>query len=139
MEDPKPSQPYDVGYSKPPKHTQFKKGQSGNPMGRRRDSKGFSKMLYEELTRPITVTDDNRSMKLPKIQAVIRQAIHRALKGDSKAFLQCLSLVRAHEALESVSAKNAKPEKVRLKGMSVKELSDAYMRLVRGENIEIAD
>ena len=25
---------YEVGYGKPPKHTQFKKGQSGNPKGR---------------------------------------------------------------------------------------------------------
>ena len=25
---------YEVGYGKPPKHTQFKRGQSGNPNGR---------------------------------------------------------------------------------------------------------
>jgi Family of unknown function (DUF5681) len=31
---------YKVGHSKPPKHTQFKKGQSGNPSGRgKRDRK----------------------------------------------------------------------------------------------------
>ncbi len=29
----------DAGYRKPPKHTQFKKGQSGNPKGRPRKGK----------------------------------------------------------------------------------------------------
>jgi hypothetical protein len=31
----KPQVEYEVGYGKPPKGTQFKKGQSGNPKGRR--------------------------------------------------------------------------------------------------------
>ena len=26
--------PYEVGYGKPPKHSQFQKGKSGNPKGR---------------------------------------------------------------------------------------------------------
>jgi hypothetical protein len=30
---------YDVGRGKPPKHTQFKKGQSGNPAGRKKKEK----------------------------------------------------------------------------------------------------
>src|SRR5262249_21572523 len=100
---------------------------------------GFSRILHEELTRRIAVTEGNRTMKIPKIRALARQAIHRALKGDSKAFLQCVALIRAHEALESVSAKNSKPEKVRITGRSEKEMADAYARYLRGENIELAD
>ena len=33
-----PEEIYEVGYCKPPKDTQFKKGQSGNPKGRRKKS-----------------------------------------------------------------------------------------------------
>lgn len=32
--EPQQARPYDVGYGKPPKHSQFKKGKSGNPKGR---------------------------------------------------------------------------------------------------------
>jgi hypothetical protein len=31
-----PGEDYDVGYGKPPQHTQFRRGQSGNPGGRPR-------------------------------------------------------------------------------------------------------
>ena len=36
---------YKVGYKKPPLHSRFKKGQSGNPRGRPRGAKNFSSVL----------------------------------------------------------------------------------------------
>ncbi len=40
---------YDVGYRKPPKHTRFKPGQSGNPRGRPKGTKNLKTDLIEEL------------------------------------------------------------------------------------------
>ena len=40
-----PDDDYAVGYKKPPLHTRFKKGQSGNPRGRPKGSKNFSTLL----------------------------------------------------------------------------------------------
>jgi hypothetical protein len=39
--------PYDVGYGKPPKHTQFKPGHSGNPRGRRRGQQNFKTVIKQ--------------------------------------------------------------------------------------------
>lgn len=46
---------YDVGYGKPPKRTQFKKGKSGNPKGRPKGAKGVKASLKRELESKITI------------------------------------------------------------------------------------
>ena len=54
---------YKVGYKRPPLHTRFRKGQSGNPRGRPRGSKNFSTLLTEALNEPVVVTEDGRRRK----------------------------------------------------------------------------
>ena len=40
---------YEVGYGKPPRHTRFTKGQSGNPRGRPPGAKNLKTLLSEAL------------------------------------------------------------------------------------------
>ena len=47
---------YDVGYGKPPRHTRFQKGQSGNPRGRSCRSKNLKTLLSEALNEPAIIT-----------------------------------------------------------------------------------
>lgn len=46
-----------VGYGRPPKHTQFKKGQSGNPNGRRRKHLSERDIVEAELRKYVFVTE----------------------------------------------------------------------------------
>jgi len=72
--------PYEVGYGKPPKKTQFKPGQSGNPKGRTKGSKnGIYTYIQRELNSSITLTDGT---KITKEQGFARQLTNKALRGD---------------------------------------------------------
>ena len=76
---------YDVGYKKPPKHSQFKRGQSGNKKGRPKSQKNLKTELLEELSEPIAVREDGKRRTISKIRAVIKGQTAKAIKGDTKA------------------------------------------------------
>ena len=89
-----PKGDYEVGYGKPPKHSQFKPGNAANPRGRPRGSKNrmpalheqrFHEFIQSEAYRPITVNDNGRSVTMPVAQAFVRTLGMSALKGHARA------------------------------------------------------
>ena len=88
--------PYEVGYGKPPKHTRFRKGRSGNPKGRPSGARGVKTLLDEALSRKVTVTEAGRTTRVSKSEALLVSLINRAIKGDVRASAQVLRLMEAH-------------------------------------------
>ncbi len=84
---------YDVGYGKPPEHSRFKKGQSGNPRGRAKGSKNLATVLSETLDETVTVTENGRRRKISKREALAKQLVNRAAQGDAKTIQICLRLL----------------------------------------------
>lgn len=73
---------YEVGYGKPPKHTQFKPGQSGNPRGRPKGTKNLKTDLMEELGEKIVVREGEETRRVSKQRAVVKTLVAKTLKGD---------------------------------------------------------
>jgi uncharacterized protein DUF5681 len=76
---------YQVGYGKPPLHTRFKQGRSGNPRGRSRDEKNLSTLLNEALNEPVVVTENSGLKRISKRQAAFKQLVNEAAKGNWRA------------------------------------------------------
>ena len=88
----KKKQDYDVGYGKPPKHSQFKKGQSGNPKGRPKNARGVLASVKRELDSKITVREGGRQVTMSKATAMAKRIVANALQGDPKALFTLLKL-----------------------------------------------
>lgn len=76
---------YKVGYGKPPKEHQFKKGQSGNSKGRRPRTKNASKLLAIELDELIVVRDGNREKRITKREALFKALVNDAITNKPNA------------------------------------------------------
>jgi hypothetical protein len=79
------SEEYEIGYGKPPRHTQFPKGQSGNPKGRAKGTKNLKADLMEELRERIPITESGRRRTVSKQRAILKMVIAEALKGHIQA------------------------------------------------------
>jgi len=75
----------EVGYKRPPKHSRFKPGQSGNPKGRPRRAKTTLAIVREALKEMVTVTENGRRHQINKLEIIIKQVVNDAAKGDARA------------------------------------------------------
>ena len=94
---------YEVGYRKPPRHTQFQKGQSGNPGGRpRRPARRLDELALYEAYRATIVMEDGRAVPMPAIQAVLRSQLQSAASGNVGAQRDILAMIRDIEVVRSI-------------------------------------
>lgn len=81
---------YSVGYGRPPRHTQFQKGQSGNPRGRpkriyRINASTLNAALMKALAEPVVGIENGRPRRMTKLDAVMKQLANKAASGDLTA------------------------------------------------------
>lgn len=86
---------YEVGRGKPPVHSRFRKGVSGNPRGRPPGAKGLKKLVRENLLARVPVRTEAGTRKVTRIEAIILKQLEQAVKGNQRAAIQLMSLYAA--------------------------------------------
>jgi hypothetical protein len=124
------SRPYSVGYGKPPLHTRFQRGCSGNPSGRRRAPPATGadgpreehEILLRVMAEATTVVSaGGRRRTATREEAMWRALAERAAEGDVRA----IKLLReAHR--EALAAQGAR----RTRGVSIEEMQELTRALL---------
>lgn len=82
------------GYGRPPRHSQFKKGRSGNPRGRPKGATSFKADLAAELQEKLALTENGQERKITKQRAFIKTLTAAAIKKDIRAVNALLACMR---------------------------------------------
>lgn len=105
---------YKVGYCKPPKHSQFKKGQSGNPKGRPKGQRNMATEIADELNEKVRVDDNGKVKKLRKRRVIIKTLANKAMKGDVRAALALakLELASRNDDYQTDQSEDLQPHEI---------------------------
>lgn len=85
-----------VGYKRPPTHTRFRPGKSGNPRGRQKGVRNFAADVKRTLELPVTLNEKGRAKRVSTQEALVLRLREKALKGDARALETLLGLARTH-------------------------------------------
>ncbi len=99
---------YGVGYGKPPLHSRFKKGQSGNPKGRPKGALNLATVLLKTLRERVVINENGRRAEITKLEAALKQLVNKSASGDLRALSQLIGLTLTAE--QSATAEMAPAE-----------------------------
>ena len=126
---------YEVGYSKPPKHTQWQKGQSGNPSGKKKKEQSLFDELKKLSAKEIVVQQNGVSVTMTQGIAMLAAIFHKAMKGDlgsTKFIFQKLGIAEAGFSETKVPALTENL-------LSVLETHADWMNVVESGRTELAE
>jgi hypothetical protein len=102
MSDDDQNQTYEVGKGKPPKNTQWKKGQSGNPSGKKKKEETLRNKLKSLLKKEVVLHQNGSPVAMQQGDAMLLAQVLKAInKGDTAAFKAIVGI------LDSKSTENA--------------------------------
>jgi hypothetical protein len=92
--------PYEVGFGKPPRETQFKPGNQVGRRGRPKGSKNLATIVAEQAAAPILVKQGDKQRYMSKLEVAISQMMNKAAAGDMKALTVFFDLFRKISPLQ---------------------------------------
>ena len=101
---------YEVGPGRPPLHTRFKKGRSGNPGGR--SAKSLPALLADALNETVFVTIDGRRRKITKREAIVTQMVNKSTSADLRATKMLIDMMKDVEQKSGAVSPPPEPDRL---------------------------
>ena len=120
---------YKVGRGKPPKHTQFEKGETGNAGGRPKGRKNLATILKEAARNQVTATIGGKTRKISSLQATALQMATQAAGGKGPMVAKFLDWI---DEIESRAAA-ARPVQFPFSGADLEVLRAIFDRMKQCE------
>jgi hypothetical protein len=83
---------YEVGYGKPPVHSQFQKGRSGNPKGKPKGRKNTKTMIRDILFEPLPMQINGKTQNLTGFEGNVLRLRQAGLGGDFRSAVHVVQL-----------------------------------------------
>jgi len=119
---------HEVGYKKPPKATQFKKGQSGNLAGRPKNSKNANKLVHDNLNEKMEFKENGELRTATKREVAIMALISKAHKGDRGAFETLIAMDQAYQSLPADNRSGSHQTNIEMLAEDERILADLLSR-----------
>lgn len=82
-----------IGYKKPPKKSQFKKGKSGNPKGRP-PKKVFHQVFYDALNEEVSLTMNGEKVTMTIKEAILKKMLIDSVNGKQAATKNFIEIMK---------------------------------------------
>ncbi len=127
---------YKIGPGRPPLHTRFQKGQSGNPGGR--SAKSLPALLADALNETVVMTIDGRRRKITKREAIVTQMVDKSASADLRATKMLIDMMKDVERRTGDAAPPLEPRRLDAADKEVVQLFVARLRRQILQEIEEA-
>ena len=87
---------YAVGRGRPPEHSRFKPGQSGNPTGRRKGSVNLKTLMQRVAETEITLNDNGGERRVSLVEGVLLRVAQEAIRGNPRSAETFLDMCHRH-------------------------------------------
>jgi hypothetical protein len=130
--DSSPESDYRVGNKKPPRHSQFKPGVSGNRKGRPKGRLNLQTRVHQALRKSVVVNNHGRPTRMPVMDVITNRLVEASMKGDLKAIHFVMQ--SDQEATSVETAKQGEAEDISLPKNESLRLILGRMRDLIGED-----
>ena len=83
-----------IGYKRPPRHSRFRAGQSGNPRGRQKGVRNLGSDVKRTLEVPVRLSEQGKARQVSTQEAMLLRLREKALKGDARSLDRLVALAQ---------------------------------------------